>query len=265
MKPFATLVTALVFLIGPSPSSTGQEGGKKRAGAEVDPRLAPVKDLRDILLILAIPGKGASLTAQDAKAIAKGCPSVRAAAPVVRARDTVSTGKRKWVPVYIYGTTPDYLAVRDRQKLAAGQPFTGKDVANQAAVCLLGQTVARKLFDKESALGKEVRIEKDRLKVVGVLESKGANAMGLDQDDIVLLPWTTLASRKARRADNKGKSPTAVDQIVVRKRAGKGAAEANREVTAFLQERRKIARGQADDFSIRDFSEFEKLLEKARP
>jgi hypothetical protein len=65
--------------------------------------------------------------------------------------------------------------------------------------------------------------------------------------------------------DDKGKSATAVDQIVVRKRAGKGVAEANREVTAFLRERHKTARGQADDFDIRDFSEFEKLLEKAKP
>jgi hypothetical protein len=183
----------------------------------------------------------------------------------MRARDTVTRGKRKWVPVFIHGTTPDYLVVRDRQKLASGQPFTDKDVADRAAVCLLGQTVARELFGNESALGKEVRFKEDRLKVIGVLKSKEANAMGIDQDDIVLLPWTTLSSRVAGRADDKGKLAAAVDEIVARKRAEKGVAEANREVTAFLRGRRTIARGQADDFCIRDFSEFEQLLKKAKP
>jgi hypothetical protein len=258
------LVAAQLFLIGPSPLNAEQGGKKKPAGTDLDPRLAPVKDYLDLLLIQPNPGKGAPLTAQDAEALAKGCPSILAAAPVGRARDTVSHGKRKWVPVFIYGTTPSYLVVRDWQKLAAGRPFTDKHVADRASVCLVGRTVARKLFGGESPLGKEVRFKNGSWKVVGILQSKGSNAMGLDRDDIILLPWTTLSSATGQ-GKNKGRSSAGVDQILARKRTGKGVAEANREVTAFLRERHKIARGQAADFTVRDFSEFEKLLKKGKP
>jgi ABC-type antimicrobial peptide transport system permease subunit len=265
MASLAMLVAAPFILLGTSLLVAEPEAQKKPAGTELDPRLAPVKDFVDLLLIQPSTGKGAPLTAQDAEALPIQCPSILAAAPVVRARDWVSYGKRKWRPDFIYGTSPDYLVVRDWGKPASGQPFTNKDVADQAAVCLLGQTVAHELFDKESALGKEVRFKNDRLKVVGVLKSKGSNAMGLDQDDIVLLPWTTLSARLAGEADGKGKPAAGVDMIMARKRAAKGVAEANREVTAVLGLRHLIAGGQADDFDIRDFSEFEKLLKKAKP
>jgi hypothetical protein len=285
MASLAILVVGQLFLIAPSPRNAAQGAQKKRAGTDVDPRLAPVKDFLDLLLIQPNPGNGAPLTAQDAEALAKGCPSILAAAPVIRARDTVSHGKRKWVPVFIYGTTPDYLAVGDWQKLAAGRPFTGKDVADRAPVCLVGRTVARELFGGESPLGKEVRFKNGRWKVVGVLQSKGPNAMGLDRDDIVLLPWTTLSSATGKGKDNGkpasgdinslypdtltaplyGKPDGRVDYILARKRTGQGVAEANLEVTAFLRGRHKLARGQADDFAVRDFSEFEQLLKKGKP
>jgi hypothetical protein len=264
MASVALLVAGQLFLIAPSPINTAQGAQKKPAGTDLDPRLAPVKDFLDLLLIQPNPGNGTPLTAQDAEALAKGCPSILAAAPVVQARDTVSHGKRKWVPVFIYGTTPDYLAVRDWQKLAAGRPFTGKDVADRAPVCLVGRTVARELFGGESPLGKEVRFKNGSWKVLGVLQSKGPNAMGLDRDDIVLLPWTTLSSALGRGKDS-GKSAAGVDYIQARKRTGKGVAEANREVTAFLRKRHKIAGGEADDFTVRDFSDFEKLLKKGKP
>src|SRR5262249_39543168 len=149
--------------------------------APPDPRLALLKDLLDELLIQPNPGQVVGLTAQDAEAIQKECKSVLAAAPVVRAREVVSHGERKWIPVFIYGTTPEFLTVRDWSKLAAGQPFSARDVTDRAAVCLLGQTVARELFDNESPVGKEVRIKNVALKVVGVLERKGPNALGIDR------------------------------------------------------------------------------------
>ena len=264
----AMLVAATFFLIGTSPLIAEKEPQKQVAGREMDPRLTPFKDFLDLLLIQPNTGKVAPLTVHDAEALAKKCPSILAAAPVVRTREMVSHGERKWIPIFIYGTTPDYLLVRDWQKLAAGQPFTNKDVADRAAVCLLGQSLVRELFDNASPLGKEVLLNNDRLKVVGVLERKGPNALGIDQDNIMLLPWTTLSSRAAGQTGDReksGKSAAAVDQIVVRKRVESGVAEANREVTAFLRERRGIGRGQTDDFNIRDFSEFEKLLKKAKP
>jgi ABC-type antimicrobial peptide transport system permease subunit len=139
-----------------------------------------------------------TLTPQDADAILRECqPAVTAVAPVVRARTQVVYGNRNWVPMYIYGTTPAFLEVRDWDQMDMGEPFTERDVAGATKVCLLGQTLVRELFQGESPIGKEVRVQNVTFRVVGVLSRKGANMMGLDQDDILLAPWTTIKYRVA--------------------------------------------------------------------
>jgi len=135
-----------------------------------------------------------TLTPMDAEAIAKECPAVRAVAPVVRARTQVIYGNRNWVPVYIFGTTPSYLDVRE-WPLATGGVFSDADVRNTSKVCLVGQTIVRELFQGESPLGKEIRVNNVAFKVIGVLTSKGANMFGIDQDDILIAPWTTIKYR----------------------------------------------------------------------
>jgi macrolide transport system ATP-binding/permease protein len=139
-------------------------------------------------------GSVMTLTPQDAEAIASECPAVRATAPIVRARTQVIYGNKNWVPMYIYGTTPAYLDVRE-WSLAEGEPFTERDVRNANKVCLLGQRLVRELFEGRSPLGEEVRVQNVSFKVIGVLTSKGANMVGMDQDDIVLAPWTTIKYR----------------------------------------------------------------------
>src|SRR5882724_5545826 len=136
-----------------------------------------------------------TLTPQDADAILRECPAVRAVAPVVRARTQVVYGNRNWVPLYIYGTTPTFLDVRDWTDLSEGEPFSDRDVRNGSKVCLVGQTLVRELFGGQSPPGKEVRVQNVAFRVVGVLNGKGANMMGLDQDDILLAPWTTIKYR----------------------------------------------------------------------
>ncbi|HET6162901.1 MAG TPA: ABC transporter permease [Planctomycetota bacterium] len=136
-----------------------------------------------------------TLTPEDCEAMLKECPAVRSAAPIVRVRTQVIYGNRNWVPMYIYGTTPAFLDVRDWSDLDSGEPFSDRDVRNASKVCLLGKTIERELFQGESAVGKEVRVQNVALKVVGVLSRKGANTMGFDQDDVVLAPWTTIKSR----------------------------------------------------------------------
>jgi ABC-type antimicrobial peptide transport system permease subunit len=138
-----------------------------------------------------------TLTPKDGEAIARECPAVAAVAPIVRARAQVVYGNKNWVPVYIYGTTPSFLDVRDWEEMEEGQPFSDRDVRNGNLVCLLGQTIVRELFGEESPLNKEVRVQNVSLKVVGVLSRKGANMMGIDQDDILLAPWTTIKYRIA--------------------------------------------------------------------
>jgi ABC-type antimicrobial peptide transport system permease subunit len=142
-------------------------------------------------------GSVVTLTPQDAEAIVRECPAINGVAPVVRARTQVVYGNRNWVPMYIYGTTPTFLDVRDWQDLDEGEPFTDRDVLGGTKVCLLGQTLVRELFQGESPVGKEVRVQNVTFRVVGVLSRKGANMMGLDQDDILLAPWTTIKYRVA--------------------------------------------------------------------
>jgi ABC-type antimicrobial peptide transport system permease subunit len=179
--------------------------------------------------IMVMPGAGASggisfgggsvmtLTPEDCEALQRECPAVRLAAPVVMARCQVVYGNHNWVPRQITGTTPELLDVRKWSDLAEGEPFTERDVRNANKVCLLGATLVQKLFEGESPLGKEVRIQNVSFRVIGVLATKGANMVGMDQDDDLIAPWTTIKYRVV------GSSVGKVNQSA----AGSGAAGVN--------------------------------------
>jgi ABC-type antimicrobial peptide transport system permease subunit len=140
-------------------------------------------------------GTMVTLTPQDADSIIKDCPAVSWVAPIVRARAQVVYGNRNWVPTFVYGTTPSFLQIRDWTELDEGEAFTEHEVRNSSKVCLVGQTIVRELFGGRSPIGKYVRIRNVAFKVIGVLHKKGANLMGMDQDDILLAPWTTIKYR----------------------------------------------------------------------
>ncbi|MCY2992921.1 MAG: ABC transporter permease [Planctomycetota bacterium] len=140
-------------------------------------------------------GSGVTLSPQDADEILHQCPSVAEVAPLVRARGQIVYGNRNWIPMQISGTTPSFLTVRDWEDFSEGEMFTEHDVRNASKVCVVGETLRRELFQDESPIGKELRIQNVPFRVIGVLSRKGANMMGTDQDDIVLAPWTTLKYR----------------------------------------------------------------------
>jgi ABC-type antimicrobial peptide transport system permease subunit len=139
-------------------------------------------------------GTNKTLTPEDGEAILKECPAVRSVAPLVHTRTQVVYGSRNWVPTYIYGTTPAYLDVQNWD-IGRGAVFTYRDVANANKVCIMGQTLVRELFQGQDPIGKEIRIKNIAFRVVGVLNRKGANMMGMDQDDIILAPWSTIKYR----------------------------------------------------------------------
>ncbi|MBX9653586.1 ABC transporter permease [bacterium] len=140
-------------------------------------------------------GSEKTLTPSDAEEIGKQCMGIAAVAPVVQISGQVVHGNRNWIPMSIYGTTPDYLIVRDFNGMEEGEMFTDQDVRAGIKVCVIGATLVRELFDGASPIGKDIRIQNVSLRVVGVLARKGANMMGMDQDDLVIAPWTTIKFR----------------------------------------------------------------------
>ncbi len=140
-------------------------------------------------------GTKKTLTPEDTEAILNECPAVDSLAPIVYARRQVVYGGRNWNPVYLYGTTPSFLRVRRWEELTQGESFTERDVHDVSQVCILGQTVATELFEEESPIGREVVVNDVPLRVLGVLSRKGTNIIGVDEDDIVLAPWTTVKFR----------------------------------------------------------------------
>jgi HlyD family secretion protein len=259
-------------VVGGAPTPPQGEGRK-------DPQPDPGADM---LLIQPGPtsrggasfGKVGALTAEDAEAIREGCPAVAGAAPVVRARTRLTHGERSWIPLYVYGTTPAFLKVRRREGLAEGRAFTEDEVRGRKKVCLVGQTLVKELFGGESPLGQEVRVGGVRFEVVGVLSRAGTSVLGLDQDDILLAPWTAIKDQEgaAERPAGEGQGgndlrrlyppqgteaapagrPSDVDQILVRAASPGEAGEAKKQVTALLRERHRIGKGEADDFNIRE-------------
>ncbi len=140
-------------------------------------------------------GSAKTLTPQDATEIGAQCENVAAVAPIVQVRGQVVRGNKNWTPMSVYGTTPDYLIVRDWTNMDSGHMFSDQDVRGSVKTCVIGLTIARELFEGESPLGQDIRVQNVALRVVGVLGRKGASMFGSDQDDIVLAPWTTIKYR----------------------------------------------------------------------
>jgi ABC-type antimicrobial peptide transport system permease subunit len=209
-------------------------------------------------------------------------------------------GNKNWVPLYIYGTTPSFLDVREWD-LAEGRAFTDQEVNAGAEVCMIGQTLVRELFGRQSPIDMTIRVNNKPLKVIGTLTRKGANMMGVDQDDILIAPWRTIkfkvAGTSAQTANQSASStsttttssssvpfpsqqpspyptqsateqtdnppallPANIDQILVRVATEEQIPGAIRQITTILHERHRIRPGQPDDFNIRDMTEISKAM-----
>ncbi|MFL5249267.1 MAG: ABC transporter permease, partial [Myxococcales bacterium] len=193
-------------------------------------------------------GTGAqqSLTRDDAAAIERDLgESVAAVSPVSRTSGQVLYGGQNWF-TSIQGVSPSYLQIRNAT-LAEGEPFTREQDASAAKVAIIGKTVADKLFPNGAEIvGQQIRVKQEPVTVIGVLAAKGQSSFGQDQDDVILMPWTTVARRLI------GSQSNTVGQIMVLAQSASQIAQAQSDVTALLSQRHHIESGATPDFDIRN-------------
>jgi putative ABC transport system permease protein len=195
-------------------------------------------------------GSSYTLSEDDAVAINREIDEALAA-PALRGGAQVIWGNSNWA-TQIYGTTPDYLEVR-QWRLAAGRIFEPGEMSAAGKVCVVGQSVVRQLFGNSDPLGQVIRIKRVPFTVIGVLETKGQSLMGTDQDDIILVPIATARSRVLGSA-NLAKQ-RAVSTLWIKVADGYDTKVVEEQVRALLRQRHRLQPGAEDDFSLRNLAE----------
>ena len=155
-------------------------------------------------------------------------------------------------PTTVYGISPDYLEIR-RYKVGDGDMFTEQDIQTAAKVCVVGKTVVDNLFTGgENPVGKVIRFQKLPFRIVGVLESKGYNSMGMDQDDLILAPYTTIQKKVLAITHLQGITCSALKEEYT--------DQAIDEITEILRRNHKLKESDDDDFTIRSKQELSTML-----
>jgi putative ABC transport system permease protein len=187
-----------------------------------------------------------SLKETDVDAILSECPAVLAATPEVRGNGQVVFGALNW-PTSLYGENESYLQIRERS-VVNGRMFTDKEISSAAKVCLVGQTVIKNLFGEGAdPVGQVIRFKKIPFLIIGVLDSKGLNTFGQDQDDLLLAPYTTVQKRV--------QAITWVNSIYTSAVDAGSTDQAATQITETLRRHHKIKASDQDDFTIRNQAE----------
>jgi putative ABC transport system permease protein len=197
-------------------------------------------------------GQGTQLTISedDAYAIQREVPAVQASAPSSRGSGQIVYGNLNWA-TSIQGVTPSYFEARD-WAVIAGRGIAQEDVDGATKVVLLGQTTALNLFGDADPLGQIVRIKKVPFTVIGLLDRKGQNSWGQDQDDVVIIPLSTAKKKVLGVSLSNYRS---VNSISVKVRTGEDMQQAEEQIRALLRQRHRLQPQQDDDFWIRNLSE----------
>src|SRR4029453_4562849 len=194
-------------------------------------------------------GGRSTLRVGDAKAIQRECTAVSAVTYTRRQGQQVVVGNQNW-STSIFGVTPEYQTVRD-WPLAAGRFLTKQDDESGATVAVLGQTVVENLFGPgQNPLDQVIRMHNVPFRVVGILTPKGQSTQGSDQDDTVLIPFTT-AERKVMGAAMLG----TVSAIMLSPVSPEFIPAAERQIKPPLRERHRLKSNQDDDFMIRNLAD----------
>ena len=192
-----------------------------------------------------------TLKLQDYEDIVDETRFVSAVSPSVNSSGQAIYGANN-APTTVYGISPDYLEIR-RYKVEDGDMFTEQDIQTAAKVCVVGKTVVDNLFpDGSNPVGKVIRFQKLPFRIVGVLESKGYNSMGMDQDDLILAPYTTIQKKVLAITHLQGITCSALKEEYT--------DQAIDEITEILRRNHKLRDTDDDDFTIRSQQELSTML-----
>jgi putative ABC transport system permease protein len=190
-------------------------------------------------------GSVATLTEEDAQAVAREVTTIGLWTPGVRGRAQVIAGNNNW-NTSVEGGNEDYLAIRNWQ-LAEGENLTARDVLVAEKVCLLGATVAKTLFPDQDPVGQVIRLKNMPFKVLGVLKEKGQGQFGQDQDDFVLAPWTTIQKKLL--------GINYIHQVSFTARTSELVEPTAVAITRLMRARHRITNPDNDDFTVRTVEE----------
>jgi len=199
-------------------------------------------------------GSQPTITWEDLRAIQTELPSVRAVAPQINSQQPVISETNTW-NTQITGTTPDFFTIRN-WPVSAGALFTASDQASAAKNAVIGQTAAENLFGPGvDPIGQIVRIRDAPFTIVGVLERKGQNAMGTDQDDCIFIPLSAFQTRMQR-----GLGKFVPGRISISAVSPEAIPVVRQEVAQLLRERHRLGPDDEDDFSTSSMAEMTSML-----
>ena len=192
-----------------------------------------------------------SLKLKDYETLCEQAKYLAAISPSVSASGQFIYGNNN-TPSTVYGISPDYMEIR-RLKVEDGEMFTEDDIKSSAKVCLIGKTVADNLFpDGQDPVGRVIRYKSIPLRVVGVIKAKGYNSFGMDQDDMVLAPYTTVMKRILSITYLQGINASALTEDMT--------DQAIDDISELLRQNHKIKEGDEDDFTIRSQQEMMQMM-----
>ena len=192
-----------------------------------------------------------SLKLKDYETLCEQAKYLAAISPSVSASGQFIYGNTN-TPSTVYGISPDYMEIR-RLKVEDGEMFSEDDIKTSAKVCLIGKTVADNLFpDGQDPVGRVIRYKSIPLRVIGVIKAKGYNSFGMDQDDMVLAPYTTVMKRILSITYLQGINASALTEDMT--------DQAIDDISELLRQNHKIKEGDEDDFTIRSQQEMMQMM-----
>jgi len=194
-------------------------------------------------------GGAGTLTVEDAEAIQREIPGVVAVSPEVRTGAPIAAGNQNW-STQILGESPEYFDIR-RWPIISGSAFTGQDVRSANKVAVIGKTIADQLFPGEDPVGQVMRIRSVPFTIVGMLTPKGLSVQGSDQDDLVVIPYTS-AMKRIQRA-------TSIRSMMIQAAKPTLLNPVQQQITELLRQRHKITPGRDDDFTVRNQQEIAEM------